>query len=172
MHDIERFALDLTSPYWWMTVVIVGLVINIASSYFKPFLDRQFSRFSERRRERTRVEYKQVEIEAGLLNKNSSLLIHKGFEEVRWFVLATFLLVCALGLAGLASFLPLATASSTVLSTVRTALYVLAAVLTTVSFWSFGKASDASVVLLKARRIAYTELIELGERGKSSGDQR
>ena len=39
MNDAERFLADLQSPYWWLTAVVLALVVNIASSYLKPVID-------------------------------------------------------------------------------------------------------------------------------------
>jgi hypothetical protein len=41
---------DLTSIHWWLTVVVVGIVLNVASAYLKPWIDTQVARFSARRR--------------------------------------------------------------------------------------------------------------------------
>jgi len=41
---------DLSSLRWWVSVVIVGFLINIASDYARPWIDRVVSRFSESRR--------------------------------------------------------------------------------------------------------------------------
>ena len=41
---------DLLSLRWWVSVVIVGLLINLASDYAKPWIDNVLSRFSESRR--------------------------------------------------------------------------------------------------------------------------
>lgn len=43
-----RFFLnDVDSSYWWLSVVLVGLIINVASSYLKKFLDTAISKISE-----------------------------------------------------------------------------------------------------------------------------
>jgi len=50
MEAINRFANDISSWYWWMSVVFVGLAINLASSYVKPIMDRKFESRSKKRR--------------------------------------------------------------------------------------------------------------------------
>lgn len=35
---------NLTSPYWWLSVVLVSVLINLASAYLKSAIDRLFSR--------------------------------------------------------------------------------------------------------------------------------
>ena len=50
MDSISRFANDLSSWYWWLSVVFVGLAINLVSSYVKPPLDKWLDGRSSRRR--------------------------------------------------------------------------------------------------------------------------
>ena len=38
---------DLLSLRWWVSVVIVGILVNLVSEYAKPWTDRVLSRFSE-----------------------------------------------------------------------------------------------------------------------------
>ena len=40
----------VTSLEWWVSVVIVGLAINLLASYLKPHIDRVLSRYSSKRR--------------------------------------------------------------------------------------------------------------------------
>ena len=40
----------LTSPLWWFTAIIAGLLVNILAAYTKPFLDRFLSAISKRYR--------------------------------------------------------------------------------------------------------------------------
>lgn len=41
---MEEMFTELAKPYWWISVVVVGIVINIVSSYFKNYVDNCFSR--------------------------------------------------------------------------------------------------------------------------------
>jgi len=47
---MNQLITDIYSPSWWIGVVVVSFVINIASAYAKPLLDRLLARFSDRRR--------------------------------------------------------------------------------------------------------------------------
>ena len=38
--DYERILENVLSLHWWITVVVVGLLINLSSAYLKPHLDR------------------------------------------------------------------------------------------------------------------------------------
>jgi hypothetical protein len=44
---------ELTSPIWWISVVVVGLAVNLASAYLKPRLDALLLRSSSRWRSRS-----------------------------------------------------------------------------------------------------------------------
>lgn len=43
---MDELTKNLSSPYWWIGVVVVGILINLASAYLKPALDRWLSRMS------------------------------------------------------------------------------------------------------------------------------
>jgi hypothetical protein len=45
---MENIFNDITSPSWWIGVVIVGIIINIISAYLKPNLDKILSNTSSR----------------------------------------------------------------------------------------------------------------------------
>jgi len=40
------------SPIWWISVVLVGLLVSLSASYLKELLDSTLEKFSARRRER------------------------------------------------------------------------------------------------------------------------
>ena len=37
---MQEFLADLSTAYWWLSVVVVGLIINVAATYVRPLLDR------------------------------------------------------------------------------------------------------------------------------------
>lgn len=43
---MQEFIKNLTSTSWWIGVVIVGIILNLVSSYLKPFLDDTMSKIS------------------------------------------------------------------------------------------------------------------------------
>jgi hypothetical protein len=49
---IERIISDFASWHWWITVVIVGLLVNLGSAYLKDPLDRLFAHRSATRMRR------------------------------------------------------------------------------------------------------------------------
>jgi hypothetical protein len=50
---MSKFVEDVTSIYWWLTVVVVGIVIHIAGSYLKPQIDKWLIAWSEKYRSRS-----------------------------------------------------------------------------------------------------------------------
>lgn len=47
---MKDFLASLSSLYWWLSVVVVGLLINLSSAYLKSRLDSSLYRRSSRRR--------------------------------------------------------------------------------------------------------------------------
>ncbi len=52
MQDIQG---ALTSPFWWFSVVLIGIIINIGSSFLKTYLDTFLSAFSNWWRDKSNV---------------------------------------------------------------------------------------------------------------------
>jgi hypothetical protein len=94
MSSFEKFAADLSSWYWWVSVVAIGLAVNLASSYLKPTLDRLYERWSTTRQVARLAADKIYQVDVRILASDSRLLICRGFEEMRFrvFTLALFLL--------------------------------------------------------------------------------
>ena len=51
---MNGFFNDITSLYWWISVVLVGIIINLLSSYLKPFIDKTLSNYSVARRNKVK----------------------------------------------------------------------------------------------------------------------
>jgi hypothetical protein len=49
---MNDFLDNLTSFWWWFSVVVVGLAVNLAAAYLKPQLDKYMSGHFESRRRR------------------------------------------------------------------------------------------------------------------------
>ena len=43
---MTNFLRDIGSPYWWLSVFVVGLAVNLLSAYLKPRLDRLLAKGS------------------------------------------------------------------------------------------------------------------------------
>jgi hypothetical protein len=56
---MEEMFKAITSPAWWGGVAIVGILINLASAYLKPWLDQAMSFVSLRWTARTEEQHRQ-----------------------------------------------------------------------------------------------------------------
>ena len=97
MDDLLKF---LTSPSWWIGVVLVSLLINLASAYIKSPLDGFLSNVSRRWSERSaRSKQKRAALVASLAADKHKQLLYLAeesrcrFRELLWVALAIFLLV-------------------------------------------------------------------------------
>lgn len=75
---MEKFFYDMATWYWWLSVVIVGLAVNLLSAYAKPWIDRWWGTRSERARSQRSAEAEAFEKEVNRLASNSTLLIVAG----------------------------------------------------------------------------------------------
>jgi hypothetical protein len=53
---MKDFLASIGSLYWWLSVVVVGVLINISSAYLKSKLDSSLSRISTKWRLRSEVQ--------------------------------------------------------------------------------------------------------------------
>lgn len=84
MNNVDKLLTDLSSGYWWLTVVGVGLLVNLASAYLKPTLDRWYEKRSSLAQARQAKSNADFEIEASILARSNALLVLKCFEATRW----------------------------------------------------------------------------------------
>lgn len=70
---MDELAHNLASPTWWVGVVIVGLLINLASAYLKPGLDYLMSSVRMHRRTKAQERYAAYEIEVSELSRDVEL---------------------------------------------------------------------------------------------------
>ena len=75
MNDAERFFADLQSPYWWLTAVVLALIVNIASSYLKPAIDNWEERRTSKRQSIDKRRAVELELWARFLLEDHKLLI-------------------------------------------------------------------------------------------------
>ncbi len=80
---METFLKNLTSPYWWVSVVIVGITINLTSIYLQKKLDSQLSNASSWWRKRSEKETRKQLQEVERLKNNQQAQILMAFTEVR-----------------------------------------------------------------------------------------
>ena len=151
MQSLDKFIADVTTPYWWLAVVLVGIAVNLLSAYLKPQLDTFYSKYSHSRQLKLQSERTQLELEAGILYKNMRLLLLKGFEEIRWFVLSIFLLLLAFALASVGTYFDRQPRASSVDALVPLTFVLLGLGLFVLALWAFHRASNISLILLRTR---------------------
>jgi len=95
---------ELSRPTWWISVVVVGLIVNLASAYLKGPLDNSLASSSawwRRRSEKRRAEWERFVAEIG---SSTEARNEAFFSEIRsrqksasFLLGATFLMVMATG---------------------------------------------------------------------------
>jgi hypothetical protein len=104
MDTLTKLFDDITSWYWWFSVVLVGFGINLASAYVKPSLDGWYANRSEKKRLSSAIERAEFDQRVELLAANPLLLVLEAHEELRertrflfFFFAGVFLNAAALG---------------------------------------------------------------------------
>jgi hypothetical protein len=81
---MDKFIKEISSPYWWIGVVIIGIAINIASSYLKNIIEFILSRISNnwklKQKERTIKTARIIDI----LKNKSELKVIYALRELRY----------------------------------------------------------------------------------------
>lgn len=100
---MDRFIHEISSLYWWIGVVIVGIVINIASSYIKKIMESSLSGVSsywERKQTKRAAKIaKKIEI----LKGNSELRVIYALRESRYRIRALSFFISAILLMAMGS---------------------------------------------------------------------
>jgi hypothetical protein len=55
---MEKIIQDISNSYWWLSVVIVGILINIISSFIFKYYEQIGSRLSDKKRKKYEAEIK------------------------------------------------------------------------------------------------------------------
>ena len=89
---MKDFFFDLKSPGWWLGVVVVSFLINLASAYAKPFIDRCMANVSDRRRKKLELAKSDLEREAKIAEQRPDGVVLVSLEELKAVLAA---LLCA-----------------------------------------------------------------------------
>jgi len=81
---MEEFFKSLTSPVWWLSVVIVGVIISVVGAYLKVWIDNFFSLLSSAWKLRVEQENLKANELLQQVQNNDRTLIMLGFEENRF----------------------------------------------------------------------------------------
>lgn len=93
---MNEAQVPILSREWWLTVVIVGLVIHLLASYLKPQLDRVGGKLSRAWSTRNAVRAREHEARVELLRRNESRKWMAAYDELRARIMAVTALVYAL----------------------------------------------------------------------------
>jgi predicted histidine transporter YuiF (NhaC family) len=92
---MTKLLSDLASLYWWVSVVLVGLLINLASAYLKPRLDSWLSQRSERasaKRASLNAAF-EASVEKLVANPTSLLIAGQKLQDIQYQILSASLFV-------------------------------------------------------------------------------
>jgi hypothetical protein len=87
---MKDFFLNLKSPGWWLGVVVVSFLINLASAYAKPFIDRYMAQISDRRRKKLEIAKNDLEREAEITERRPDGVVLVTLEELKFILAALF----------------------------------------------------------------------------------
>jgi len=100
---MDRFGKIFTDPAWWMSAVVVALVVSVIANFMTRWTDRLLGRFSERRRKAMASRRRIIEQTADRLMENESALIHFEAQYTRYTIRsiagAVLLALVGLGIA-------------------------------------------------------------------------
>ncbi len=91
----------LTSSSWWLSVVVVGIVINLVSSYVTRLLTSTFSIFFKSVRNRSEARLKENEIKVRELVDNKELRSFASLNEINYRTIAIYWLLITFASIGL-----------------------------------------------------------------------
>ncbi len=108
MNDaLQRFSVDLASRYWWLTAVVVAVVINVVSGYLKGVLDVVLANKRKAQEEQKDFTSNQRFLEALQTALSPQLLPYATQRETRlWFIALFLFLGAILALAIMAAISP------------------------------------------------------------------
>jgi hypothetical protein len=75
---MNKLLADLLSWYWWISVVLIGLLINLTSAYAKPHLDAWIAARSERAQAKRTAATASFDRQVSRLASDPTLLIVAG----------------------------------------------------------------------------------------------
>jgi len=100
---VDDFYKNILTPSWWIGVVIVGIIINMASAYMKSLVDKFGAKASDgiRRRSREATERRKNWIDFLRTDQHAQLVLHAREQRLRTQANTALLLSVLLFLLGL-----------------------------------------------------------------------
>ena len=50
MEDLHRFLDEIATPYWWVSVIVVGLVLSVGGHFLSKFLENTYANYSKKQK--------------------------------------------------------------------------------------------------------------------------
>ncbi len=97
---MKDFITNISSLYWWISVVVVGILINLFSSYLKDRLDRYLSGVSSRWRQQSEKQKAKTQRILDKLRNEPSEQVFLLLSELRTRIKCLFMLVWGVLLYG------------------------------------------------------------------------
>lgn len=142
---MESFINQISTPSWWISVVVVGIVINLVSSYLKPTVDGGFSNISSWWRKRSEAEKDKKQKHIEKLRGNIEEQFFAATDDLRERIRAIHLLLIGVFVMLLPAFIDLGRIARPVVMTASGLTYFL-------SFLVFQRGVKIRECLIEARK--------------------
>jgi hypothetical protein len=93
---MDEFVNALRSPFWWLSVVVVGIAVNLLSAYLKQRLDSRLTAVSSWWERRSALQRGARQKEVEQLASSPHLQVFEYIAGVRMLVMATLSLICGI----------------------------------------------------------------------------
>lgn len=160
---MEEFSKVLSSPYWWLSAVVVGILINLVSAYIKGPIDQLLSHISVAWRTRSEKRRADYTLELNKLVVNMELQRQYEHLELRSTLDALFGLMFALlillykGMSLVVPSLSIARDLGVSVEMSNTIFYGLSSLIIFLSFKIFTRAAYFKAIVAEARHIESRE---------------
>jgi len=96
---MDNFLKDLASPYWWISVIFIGFLINVVAAFLKDRIEKSLGNYSKKRKTRLELQKKEEMEEIDLISRSNMAIIEYFFEYIhRSMVGIRFFFLGVLGL--------------------------------------------------------------------------
>jgi hypothetical protein len=101
---LSEMSTSLLSPGWWMSVVVAGLLVNLASAYLKPIVDHMLERVSSAARQRSATRVAAHRLLVARLGASPEVRIRADIERGMRMVLAAIQFMGSVVFSGLGGY--------------------------------------------------------------------
>lgn len=130
--SVDNLTDNLISPTWWVSVVVGGIVVNLASSYLKTKIEAAWARSSQRRvrkrADQLELQRKEFQEKVAYLRDNPEERMFCALEEANYRQVALTMLILGCGLFGINAIFPFVSPEKNILdATLRILFYFMSA---------------------------------------------